>query len=78
MDKKLTHKGRKKLNYCYRLNCIVDCQFKTAILKADITDHFPLAMALRTDELVHQSQKLQNIHKCNYDGKAIELFKQQI
>ena len=27
-------------------NCIVDCQFKTAILKADITDHFPNVMAL--------------------------------
>ena len=30
-------------------NCIVDCQFKTAILKTDVTDHFLIAMALRTD-----------------------------
>ena len=30
-------------------NCIVDCQFKTAILKTDVTDHFPIAMALKTD-----------------------------
>ena len=28
-------------------NCIVDCQFKTAILKTDVTDHFPIAMVLR-------------------------------
>ena len=25
-------------------NCIVDCQFKAAILKTDATDHFPIAM----------------------------------
>ena len=24
-------------------NCIADCQFKTAILKADVIDHFPIA-----------------------------------
>ena len=30
-------------------NCIVHCQFKTVILKTDVTDHFLIAMALRTD-----------------------------
>ena len=38
---------------------IVDCQFKTAILKTDVTDHFPIDMALKADEPVHQSQKVQ-------------------
>ena len=47
-------------------NCIVDCQFKTAILKTDAADHFPIAMTLKTDEFVHQSQKVQNVHKRNY------------
>ena len=28
-------------------NCIVDCQFKTVILKTDVTDDFPIAVALR-------------------------------
>ena len=59
-------------------NCIVDCQFKTAILKTDVTDHFPIAMALKTDEPVHQSQKVQNVHKRNYDENAIESFKQRL
>ena len=27
-------------------NCILDCQFKTVILKIDVTDHLPIAMAL--------------------------------
>ena len=36
-------------------NCIVDCQFKTDILKTDVIDHFPLAMALRTDKSAHQN-----------------------
>ena len=36
-------------------NCIVDCQFKTDILKTDVIDHFPLAMALRADKSAHQN-----------------------
>ena len=56
-------------------NCIVDRQFKTAILKTDVTAHFPIAMALKTDEPVHQSQEVQSVHKRNYDEKAIESFK---
>ena len=59
-------------------NCILDCQFKTAILKRDVTDHFPIAMALKADEPFHQSQKVQNVHKRNYDEKAIESFKQRL
>ena len=59
-------------------NCIVDGQFKTAILKTDLTAHFPIAMALKTDEPVHQSQEVQNVHKRNYDEKAIESFKQRL
>ena len=31
-------------------NCIEGYQFKTPILKTDVTDHFPIAMALKTDE----------------------------
>ena len=35
-------------------------------------------MALKTDGPVYQSQKVQNVHKRNYDEKAIESFKQQL
>ena len=35
-------------------------------------------MALKTNEYVHQSQKLRNVHKRNYDEKSIESFKQQL
>ena len=59
-------------------NGIVDCQFKTAILKTDVTDHFRIAMTLKTDEPVHQSQKVQNVHSRNYDEKAIESFNQRL
>ena len=59
-------------------NWIVDCQFKTATLKTDVIDHFPIAMALRIDEPVHQNQKVQNVHKRNYDQKAIKSFKQRL
>ena len=58
-------------------NCIVDRQFKTAILNRDVADHFPIAMVLKTNEPVHQSEKVQNIHKHNYE-KAIESFEQRL
>ena len=57
-------------------NCIVDCQFKTDILKTDVIDHFPLAMALRTENLL--IKMVQNVHKRNYNEKAIESFKQRL
>ena len=40
------------------VNCTVDCQFKTVILK---TEYFPIAMALRADEPIRQSPKVQNV-----------------
>ena len=35
-------------------------------------------MALRTEEPIHQSQKVQNVHKRNVDGKAVKSFKQRL
>ena len=35
-------------------------------------------MAVKTDQPVHQRQKVQNVHKLNYDEKAIESFKQRL
>ena len=35
-------------------------------------------MALKTDEPFHQSQKVQDVNKCNYNEKAIESFKQRL
>ena len=35
-------------------------------------------MALKTDEPVYQSQKVQNVHKRNYDENPIESFKQRL
>ena len=55
-------------------NCF-DCEFKTAILKTDVTDHFPIVVGFRTDEPIHQSQRVQNAYKRNYDEKTIESFK---
>ena len=43
-----------------------------------MTDYFHIAVAVRTDELVHQSQKVQNLHKRNYNEKAVKSFKQRL
>ena len=71
---KPTRIGKNLATTIYQIiaNCIVDCQFKAAILKADVKDHFSIVMALITDELIHQSEKVQNVHKRNYDEKTIE------
>ena len=66
-DNKQTHKGREKNSSTaidhILADCIADCQFTTAILKTDVTDHFPIAMALRTDESVHQSRKVSTMKR---------------
>ena len=59
-------------------NCRVGYKFKTALLKTDVTDHFSIAMAMKTDDPVHESQKVQNVHRRNYDEKVIESFKQRL
>ena len=40
--------------------------------------HFPIDVALRADEPIHQNEKVRNIHKRIYDKKAIESFKQSL
>ena len=78
-NNKETHKGRKKLSYGYwPYHSIVDCHFKISILKTDVTDYFAIAMVLKTDEPIHQSQKVQNVHKINYNESAIESPKQRL
>ena len=59
-------------------NCILYSQVSTAIIKSDVLDPFLITMASKTDKPVHQSQKVQNVHKCNYYDKAIKSFKQQL
>ena len=58
--------------------CIVDCQFKKAILRTDLTDHFSIAKVLIAEELIHLSQKVQSVHKPNQDEKITESFKQRL
>ena len=38
-------------------DCVLTCDFKTAILKTDLTDHFPLVIALKNDGPSHQHSK---------------------
>lgn len=58
--------------------CIVDCQFKKAILRTDLTDHFSIAKVLIAEELIHLSQKVQSVPKPNQDEKITESFKQRL
>ena len=51
---------------------VLTCDFKTAILKTDLTDHFPIVIALKNDGPSHQHSKIK--HK--YKEENIKAFNQ--
>ena len=57
-------------------NCIVGCDdFKTGIIKADLTDHFPIVIALKSHEKNELKPNEQYIYKRYYRNNEIEYFK---
>ena len=51
-------------------DCVLTCDFKTAILKTDLTDHFPIVIALKNDGPSHQHSKTTK-HKYKRSYKKI-------
>ena len=50
-----------------RTDHVLTGDFKTAILKTDLTDHFPIVIALKTDGLSHQHSKTKHKCKCSHN-----------
>ena len=53
-------------------------QYRTGIIKNDISDNFPIVFALNTPEKRKSEDKAQFIYKCIYGEEQIELFKHEL
>ena len=52
---------------------VLTCDFKTAILKTDLTDHFPTVIALKNHEPSQQHSKTKHLYKRSYMKKILKL-----
>ena len=57
---------------------VLTCEFKTAILKADLTDHFPKIIALKSDGPSQQHSKTKHKYKFSYNEENIKAFNHQL
>ena len=60
-------------------DCVLTCDFKTAILKTDLTDHFPIVIALKNDGPSHQHSKTtKHKYKRSYNEENIKAFNHRL
>ena len=55
------------------IDYVLNCDFKTATLKTDLTDHFPIVIALKNDGPHQQRSKTEHLYKRNYNEKISKL-----
>ena len=57
---------------------VLICDFKTAILKTDLTDHFPIVIALKNYGLSQQHSNTNHKYKRSYNEENIKAFNQRL
>ena len=57
---------------------VLTCDFKTAILKTNLTDHFPIVIALKNDGLSQQLSKTEHLYKRNYNEENIKALNHRL
>ena len=57
---------------------VLTCDFKTAILKADLTDHFPIVIALKNYGPSQQHSNTKHKYKRSYNEENIKAFNQRL
>ena len=57
---------------------VLTCDFKTAISKTDLRNHFPISIALKNDGLSQQRSKTKNLYKRNYTEENIKAFNHRL
>ena len=55
----------------------INAEFKTGIIKTDISDHFPIFIIFKC-VLDSTEAREEFIYKCNYSSNSIETFKQKL
>ena len=57
---------------------VLTCDFKTAILKTDLTDHFPIVIALKSGGSSQQHSKTKHLYKRSYNEENIKAFNHRL
>ena len=57
---------------------VLTCDFKTAILKIDLTDHFPIVIVLKNDGPSQQHSKTKHLYKRSYNEENIKGFNHRL
>ena len=57
---------------------VLTCDFKTAILKTDLTDHFPIVIALKNHGPSQQHSNTKHKYKRSYNEENIKAFNQRL
>ena len=57
---------------------VLTCDFKTAILKTDLTDHFPIVIALKNDGLSQKHSKTKHLYERSYNEENIKAFNHRL
>ena len=58
-------------------NCFVDTNFKTAIFKSDISDHFPICVFL-SPMIDENKNEVTYMYKRNINSETVEKFNQKL
>ena len=77
---KPTRVGKNSATAIYHIitGYVLTCDFKTAILKADLTDHFPIVIALKNYGPSQQHSKTKHKYKRSYNEENIKAFNQRL
>ena len=61
----------------YLTNSFVDTDFKSAISKTDISDHFPVCLLLPLPSIAKSENETTFTYKGTFSSDSIEMFKQK-
>ena len=78
---KQTNKGRKNSATATdhtMTDYVLTCDFKTAILKTDLTDHFSIVTALKNDGPSQQHSRTKHKFKRSYNEENIKAFNHRL
>ena len=59
-------------------DCVLTCDFKTAILKTDLTDYFPIVIVLKNVGSSHQYSRTKHKYKRSYNEENIKAFNHRL
>ena len=59
-------------------NCVLNSEFKSSIIKVDISDHFPIVFSFKLKEGLDSKNKDEYFYKRKFDDFSINTFKSEL